>query len=133
LIYGATENKADETYGYKGATAKVFARFPGIAEYTQSLIRQCEENRIHLQRHAVQTLGGYLLDVPTDEPYKACNYYIQGSAGVILTKAMVAVTNNERYIDSESCITAQVHDSLKPQIPIHPGLLKTVLSIVESM
>lgn len=133
LIYGATENKADETYGYKGATAKVFARFPGIAEYTQSLIRQCEENRVHLQRHAVMTLGGYLLDVPTDEPFKACNYYIQGSAGIIMNKAMIAVVNNERYIDSESCLTAQVHDSLKPQITIHPGMFKTVLSIVESM
>jgi len=133
LIYGATENKADETYGYQGATAKIYSRFPGIAEYTQSLIRQCEENRRYLQRHAVMTLGGYLLDVPTDEPFKACNYYIQGSAGMIMALAMIAVSENERYIDSESALTAQVHDSLKPQIPIHKGLLKTVLSITHSM
>lgn len=133
IIYGATERKADETYGYKGATAKIYARFPGVAEFTQSLIKQCEENRVYLHRHAVMTLGGYLLDVPVDEPFKACNYYIQGSAGIITTRAMIAVTNNERFIDSGSCLVAQVHDSLKPQIPIHKGLSKTIDSILHSM
>lgn len=133
IIYGATQKKADETYGYPGATAKVYARFPGVAEYTASLIRQCEENRKYLQRHAVMTLGGYLLDVPVDEPFKACNYFIQGSAGIIMTKAMIAVVENERFIDSESTLVSQVHDSLKPQIPIHKGLSRTVESIINSM
>jgi DNA polymerase I-like protein with 3'-5' exonuclease and polymerase domains len=132
-IYGATEKKADETYGYAGATAKINARFPGIEEFTQSLIRQCEENRVYLQRHAVMTLGGYLLDVPTDEPFKAGNYYIQGSAGMITSKAMIAVVNNDRFIDSGSQLVTQVHDSIKPQIPIHKGLYKTVQSITKTM
>lgn len=133
IIYGASSKKSDESYGYPGATAKVLARFPGVAEYTRSLISQCEEHRICLQRHAVMTLGGYLLDVPTDEAFKACNFFFQGSAGMITAKAMIAVTSNERFIDSGSCLVAQVHDSLKPQIPIHKGLSKTIDSILYSM
>jgi DNA polymerase I-like protein with 3'-5' exonuclease and polymerase domains len=133
IIYGATERKADETYGYAGATAKVYKRFPGVAEYTQSLIRQCEENKRDLGRHAVFTLGGYLLDVPSDEPFKACNYYVQGSAGIITTKAMIAVSKNNRYIDSEARMVTQVHDSLKIQIPLHNSINKTISSIIHSM
>ncbi len=46
---------------------------------------------------------------------------------------MIAVVNNERYIDSGSQLVTQVHDSIKPQIPIHKGLYKTVQSIMTSM
>ncbi len=133
IIYGATERKADETYGFVGATAKIYRRFPGVQEYTQKLIQQCEENRKCFKRHAVFTLGGYLLDVPSDEPFKACNFYAQGSAGIVMNKAMIAVTKNERYIDSGSQLVSQVHDSITPQISIHKGIEKTVNSIVYSM
>lgn len=78
-------------------------------------------------------LGGYFLDVPPDEPFKASNYATQGAAGTIMSKAMIAVTQCNRYIDSESQLVSQVHDSLKPQIPIHPGLTKTVHQIVHAM
>lgn len=133
IIYGATERKADETYGYPGATQKVYRRFPGVLEYTQSLIRQCEQNMWDLGRHCVFTLCNYPLDVPTDEPFKACNYYTQGSAGILMTLALIAVSKNRRFIDSESKLISQVHDSTTPEIPIHPGLLKTVQSITHTM
>ncbi len=97
------------------------------------MIRECEDNRQAFKRHAVFTLGGYLLDVPSDEPFKACNFYVQGSAGIIMNKAMIAVTKNERYIDSDSQLVSQVHDSTTPEIPIHKGIDKTVDSIVYSM
>lgn len=133
LIYGATVKKADETYGYIGATQKVFQRFPGIVEYTQSLIRECEENKQDLGRFGVHVLGGYFLDVPSAEPFKASNYKTQGAAGIIMTKAMVAVTQCNRFIDSGSKIVTQVHDSIKPQIPLHPGIGKTVKQITHAM
>jgi DNA polymerase-1 len=133
IIYGASITTSDKAYGYPGATAKVYERFPGVKEFTDTLIKQCEENRVYLQRHAVMTLGGYLLDVPTDEPFKACNYYVQGSAGIVTARAMIAISNNERYIDSESRMNAQIHDMVGIQIPIHPGLETTVNSIAHSM
>lgn len=133
LIYGATVGKADETYGYSGATQKVFRRFPGIQEYTQSLIRECEENKTDFARFGVRVLGGYFLDVPSAEPFKASNYKTQGAAGIIMNHAMIAVTSCTRFIDSGSKLISQVHDSLKPQIPIHPGMKKTVDHIVHAM
>jgi DNA polymerase-1 len=133
LIYGATEAKADKTYGYTGATNRVFSRFPGISEYTQSLIESCEQNRADYGAHAVITLGGYRLDVPPDEPFKACNYYVQGSAGWIMTLAMIAVVNNEDYIESGAQIVQQVHDSLVIEIPDTKAVPSICKSLTHSM
>ena len=133
LIYGATEKKSDETYGFSGATNKIYRRFPGVAEYTQTLIRQCETNSQDLNRFAVYTLGNYLLDVPPNEPFKACNYYVQGSAGYLMTLSMLEVVKNPHYIEHDCHIVTQVHDSLKPEIPINSETLKTIYSIADSM
>lgn len=133
IIYGATERKADETYGYKGATQKIYKRFPGIKEYTDSLITQCEENRINLGRHCVLTLGDYPLDVPVDEPYKACNYYTQGSAGMVMCEGLIAVVENPLYIKSQSQLITQVHDSAVPEIPLQKGMPEIAQSIVTSL
>lgn len=133
LIYGATEKKADETYGYKGSTSKVFRRFPGIAEFTASKIKECETNARDLYRHSVYTIGNYLLDVPPDEPFKASNYFVQGSAGYMMNLSMCAVVQDPYYLKSECQLVSQVHDSLKPEIPITPTLLPTIYSIANAM
>jgi DNA polymerase I-like protein with 3'-5' exonuclease and polymerase domains len=119
LIYGATDNKADETYKRKGATQLIFKRFPGIKEYMAQKGAEVEANLTIRYRPCITTLLGYPLDVPIDEPYKSCNYYIQGGAGMIMGAAMHQIYSNELYKKSKSIIIQQVHDSLRIQVPIN--------------
>lgn len=118
LIYGATEQKADDTYGYNGATKKIYEKFPGIREYTDKLIATVEANAAIYGYTSVFTLLGYRLDVPPSEPFKACNYNIQGTAGQVMGKMMLAVDNNAYYQESGSRMIQQVHDKLRIEIPI---------------
>ncbi|GIW60328.1 MAG: hypothetical protein KatS3mg087_1394 [Patescibacteria group bacterium] len=133
LIYGATEEKADATYGKTGATELVYKNFPGIKEFMESKRKECIKNFDKLGRFCVFTLGGYPLDVPPEDPYKATNFYVQGTAGFFMSKAMVSVSQRPRYIDSGAKMCAQVHDSLTIEIPFHPGHHKTIASIKEAM
>lgn len=133
VIYGATEKKADETYKRPGAYKTVIQRFPGIQEFTDSRIQQVEQNRLLWKSPSVITIGGYRLDVPLEEPYKACNFYVQGSAGIFTGRAMVAIDANAEYRASGSRMIAQIHDSLKIRIPIHPRIKRTVYSLVDTM
>lgn len=133
IIYGATEGKADQTYGLKGAYQRIVKRFPGIQEFTESLINQVYDNIDLYKAPAVHTLGGYRLDVPIDEPFKACNYYTQGSAGILMSMAMLAVARNSDYIDNDCHMANQVHDSLVIDMPIHKTMRRTIDSILMSM
>jgi len=118
IIYGATELKADETVGVQGCYNKVIARIPEISVYTRSLVDQMYYNLDKWDLPCIYTLGGYRLPVPIDEPYKACNYYVQGSAGIITMDAMDAIVSDEDYRDSDSRMYNQTHDSIRIKIPI---------------
>lgn len=104
LIYGASPNKADETYHVKGAYDKIRKRLPLIDKFIQA--RYAEVNKFGY----VTTLGGYRLIVPKNEPHKASNYFVQGSAGWIMIEGMIASFN---AIKNDDChIIMQVHDEL---------------------
>lgn len=133
LIYGATETKADETYGYTGATRKIFEKFPGIKEFTESLIKSTEANTEIFGYPSVFTILGYRLEVPPSEPFKACNYNIQGTAGQIMGRMMLAVDANPYYQESGSKIIQQVHDKLRIEIPINKWSRTIINSIKHSM
>jgi DNA polymerase I-like protein with 3'-5' exonuclease and polymerase domains len=133
LIYGATEKKADETYGYKGATQKVFRRFPGIKEYFDECRREVYKNLYKWGVPAITPRGGYRLDVPLQEPYKAANYRTQGAAGWFMTLAMIATDSNKLYRKYNCAMVEQVHDSLTIEIPNVPELRMIVDSIIESI
>lgn len=113
LIYGASEDKANNTYKVKNACSKIGKVFPEIIAFTKQIVKQAEENEEIYYKPCVFTLGGYKLNVPRDEIYKACNYYIQGSAGIIMTEMMIAVSS--KY---DVRIINQVHDSLYIELPI---------------
>jgi DNA polymerase-1 len=133
LIYGATDEKADQTYRQSGATQKIYRRFPGIKEYTQGKMKEAQSNLDDIRRHSVTTLLGYPLDVPLDEPFKACNYNIQGSAGMIMSAAMVKIKKNPLYTQSNSKIVQQVHDSIRVQIPINKYIHKVCKMLEDTM
>lgn len=133
LIYGATELKADDTYGYEGATKKIFEKFPGIKEFTDSLIKSTESNAEVYGYPSVFTILGYRLEVPSSEPFKACNYNIQGTAGQIMGRMMLAVDANPYYQESGSKMIQQVHDKLRIEIPINKWTRTVIDSIKYSM
>lgn len=118
IIYGATERKADETVGVQGCYRKVITRIPEIEQFTRSLVDQMYYNLEKCDIPSIYTLGGYRLPVPVDEPYKACNYYVQGSAGIVTMDAMDAIASDDDYKDSNSRMYNQTHDSIRIKIPI---------------
>ena len=102
-----------------------YAQYPSVAEYQRRAVA-------YARRHnAITTLGGFVrrLNYPTQrcqstktycrcavckktsaEDNKAINTPVQGSAGVLMKKAMVAL--EKRWRDTSNLILMQVHDEL---------------------
>ncbi len=136
-IYGATDTKTNETYyGTKDAPnycAIIDKRFPGIKEFMQSKVSETYHNIDIYNVPSIVCLGGYRLDVPLEEPFKACNYYIQGSAGWIMTLAMLAVDSNSEYKQYNCHMIGQVHDALDIEIPLCNNIPRIIDSISGSI
>tara|TARA_R110002110_G_scaffold294062_2_gene508018 strand:- start:4601 stop:6508 length:1908 start_codon:yes stop_codon:yes gene_type:complete len=84
LVYGAGREKLDQMTGVEDFTKTFGEAFPGVAKYMKATIQQVRK------KGYVPTLGGYRLVVPKDRAYIGTNYSIQGSAGDILNRAMLA-------------------------------------------
>jgi DNA polymerase-1 len=117
VIYGGTRETVDTTYGVEGAYYKVIDRFPEVKPFTDRI------NRLTKKCGYVETLGGYRLYVPPDEPHKACNYFVQGSAAWVMTLGMI---NCWELLRGEPIrMFLQVHDDLKFESPVDLGYPKT--------
>jgi DNA polymerase I-like protein with 3'-5' exonuclease and polymerase domains len=112
IIYGATEKKANQTYHVMDAYSRISERFPEVPQYTKSVINEMWYNLEEYHWPHVTCIGGYKLDVPTDEPFVACNYKIQGSASYIMNEALINISRNSDYIKSGAQMIQQVHDSI---------------------
>ena len=125
-IYGATDNKTNETYhGGKNAPnycAKIDSRFPGIKEFTKTRIAMAERNLVKYSTFAVHTLGGYRLDVSPSEPFTASNYFVQGSAGMVTSESMIMWSEHPLYKKFGCQMISQVHDSIDTEVKITPAL-----------
>lgn len=130
MIYGATDAKINEQYhGRKygpNYCAKIESKFPGITEFTRSRIRMCEETFRRYGTYSVITMGGYRLDVPPDEPFKACNYYVQGTAGWLMTLSMLAWEKDPEYLRTKSRMTMQQHDSLDTEVSLNVRIQRVI-------
>jgi len=138
LIYGGSKNKVNMTYygGKKNPPdyiSKIDKQFPGIQDFTKSRIEMCEENLKRFGTYSVITLGGYRLEVPTDEPFKACNFYIQGGAGLIMTDCMIDWSEHPTYFKHDCHMFSQVHDSLDTEVKITEHLRKIIKDKLECM
>jgi DNA polymerase I-like protein with 3'-5' exonuclease and polymerase domains len=133
IIYGATEYKADTTYKQFGAYKKIARRFPEVPRFTRACIEEAERNyRWYLSPH-VTTLGGYNLDVPLTDMFKAVNYKVQGSAGWMMTESMIEVDKNPDYLNAGCQMIQQVHDSLTIEVETRKLTQPLIDSIVQSM
>jgi len=129
-IYGATDKKTNETYhGGKNAPnycALIDARFPEIKQFMNYCKVMCS---VTFKKHGVygiQCIGGYRLDVPCDEPYKATNYYVQGTAGWIMGQAMIDWSKHRTYRAYDCAMISQVHDGLDTEVSIVPNLREII-------
>ena len=125
-IYGATDSKTNNTY-HGGKTDRNYCaiidkELPGIREFTLSRAKMCEENFSRHKHFGVSTMGGYRLSVPPNEPYKAANFYVQGSAGWIMGEAMLAWYRHPLYNRYDCHMNSQVHDGLDTEVSIIPQL-----------
>jgi DNA polymerase I-like protein with 3'-5' exonuclease and polymerase domains len=111
LIYGAGAEKADATYHLKGAYDKIRKGLPLIDKFMRSQLNYAKKYGY------VECLGGYRLQVPTDEPHKAVNYFVQGSAGWAMELAMLRC---DRYLQAlqDYYMIMTIHDELDFDIPI---------------
>jgi DNA polymerase I-like protein with 3'-5' exonuclease and polymerase domains len=135
IIYGATPKKADETYHVQGAYTIISQRFPEVPRYTASVIEEMWENNENYHWPHVTCLGGYKLDVPPSEPFVACNYKIQGTAGWIIGEAMINLKHNPDYIKAGAQMVQQVHDSIVLEVPVEhntPELQQSIKHSIES-
>lgn len=111
VLYGASERKANATYGVANAFAKINERFPEVRDFTQSL--HAEVNT----RGYIETLGGYRLYIPTNEPHVAVSGKIQGTAGQVIGRAMIDCTTWCREHALPVKLILQIHDELVFECP----------------
>lgn len=105
IIFGAGEQKVNETAGIPGAYKMFAGLFPNVHSHMQKVITEVRKNGY------VRTMDGYRLAIP-NEPYKAVNYRVQGTAGSIIKNAMIAI-DQEGLVDwIDSRIVLQIHDEL---------------------
>lgn len=133
LIYGAGPYKADTTYHMMGAYKRIRQGFPYIDRFLNEKHAEAEENGF------IETLGGYRLQVPSDGPHKAVNYYCQGSAGIIIA---LAINSIDEYLAGlqDHHFLLQVHDELDFDFPLnakenlrHAKQIKTLMEAPSSL
>ena len=130
LLYGGSENKINESYhGGKNPPnycARINAKFPGVTQFTKTRIAMASENYVKYRVFSVSTFGGYRLDVNPDQAYTACNYFVQGSAGWIMTEAMIAWAANPDYKRFNCSMNSQIHDGLDTEVDITTALPRII-------
>lgn len=107
-IYGGGDRKVNKTYGVADACERIDKAFPEIGAFMDSITKQAVLNRDLFGDYCIFTLDDYKLNVDPEALYKACNYYIQGSAGMIMHRMMIAINK----LDGPFILINQVHDSL---------------------
>lgn len=133
IIYGATEYTADKTYKKFGSYKKISSRFPEVPKFSQRCADEAEKNYKWYNSPYVTTHGGYTLEVPLDNIYKAANYKVQGSAGWIMLESMIEVDRNQDFMNAGCSIVQQVHDSLAIEVKTSKLNDDLIASIVKSM
>lgn len=106
IIYGSTPGTADATYKIRGAYDRIAARFPEVRTFTKQLHREVN------QRGYIETLTGYRLWIPLEDPHKAVSGKVQGTAGSVIGQAMVRCADYLARAGVNGHLIIQVHDEL---------------------
>lgn len=134
IIYGAAEDTVNATFGVPGAYAKIIKRFPEVERFARDKEQEARNNKSRYGFPFLHTEGGYRLVIPNEEYHKASNYYVQGTVGIMMGRAMVEC--HEFLKDTDTNMILQVHDELDFDSPMNkPNLVKRrkkLQSILES-
>ena len=114
FIFGAGPAKIEQTARMPGLYATVAKLFPNATRYIEKNIKQVE-------RTGVVFAAGYPLVVPSDKPYAATNYIVQGWEGMIVKQAMSYCYDYLKAYCPEGFITLNVHDELIFDFPVGVG------------
>lgn len=126
LIYGASPWKADATFRVKGAYSIIRKKLPLIDEF---MTRCNDEARKY---GYVTTLGGYRLQVPEGKPHVAVNYFVQGSAGLVLCIALPKIVDYLDTLEDYYC-TMNIHDEFVFDFPRHRGNRRVITKVAQIM
>lgn len=173
LIYGAGRPKADATYRVPGAYDMIRNRLPLIDDFLQSKNYEAREKgyirckggvpdpgrRVHATMGNSPVISpkgnGYRLWVPQREPHVAVNYFIQGTAGWCMIRAInrchryLADLNRrlfgdrsgfssnrneiEGYVPQRYKMIMTIHDEIVFDFPQHPRNLEVITKIARLM
>lgn len=120
-IYGGSTRKVNQTYGIPNAQEMIKDKLPEVGKYFEQLNRTMTANIARYGYPTMFTRAGYKLEVPRTKPHKVPSARIQGSAGEIVQDMMWHMVRHPAYIQTNSRLIQQVHDSLSTQIPVHPS------------
>lgn len=119
IIYGATPRTADNTYKKRGAYNIIADRFPEVRLFTRQLHKEVK------QYGYVETLTGYRLWIPPEDPHKAVSGKVQGTAGSVIGQAMTDCADYLRDEDVDGDLIIQIHDELVFDLPEdHPEYIR---------
>tara|TARA_R110000803_G_scaffold3285_2_gene11184 strand:- start:11132 stop:13099 length:1968 start_codon:yes stop_codon:yes gene_type:complete len=126
LLYGAGKAKADSTYHVDGAYDTIRKKLPLIDRFMKAKQDEAINNGY------ITTLGGYRLQVNTGEPHKAVNYFVQGSAGWCMIKAMLRVYEYLKDLPDYHAVMT-IHDELDFDFPKSNRNLEIIQDIADLM
>jgi len=120
ILFGAGPAKVDATTGKPGTYQYYMDKFPDTKTFMRKVSTEVERTGF------VYTLTGYKLRVPDEKPYAGVNAIVQGTAGIIVKRAMVDL-HESGLVDwappsrelpyGGSAIVANIHDELVFQVP----------------
>jgi len=131
IVYGAGKAKLQAMTGVENIGDLFRQAYTDIARFVRRTINQAEADGV------VYTADGYPLAVGGDRTYKAVDYVIQGTAGQIVKKAMLALfydgLGTRRFPGVE--IINNIHDELIFEVPNRyrksKGLIKFIKERME--
>lgn len=118
ILYGAKKSHSDATFGKVGAVDAIIKRIPEVRSFTQKLHKEV------LRKGYIETIAGYRLYIPKDEPHKAVSGFVQGHAGWVIGQAMKMCIQKLR--EYYHCNTDRLYQStsyVKPILQIHDELI----------
>lgn len=126
LIYGAQDKRVNATYKVPDAAQLIRHQLPTITGYMKKI------GKIGRQQGFIETIGGYPLTVGREEPHKAVNYRIQGSAGIFISNGMRYCYQHLKG-KKDHYMIMQVHDELifDLPLPINKKIVKELTGYME--
>lgn len=123
-LFGAGEGKTDETAHFPGLYPRLVELFPEARDRIKSDIKFVKE-------FGFIWAGCYRLYVPSEKPYSATVYKVQGLEAVIIKEAMRVI--HEGTVHSDVCLFMTIHDEIIIDVPADdpPELLPWFVSCVE--